>query len=212
MAKNDDTSFITNWPPEGLPRDDAAVRFTGGEARRDAWQQARAVCPSRARQLASINTRPLSDQEEAALKAARRAREAFYAPLIAAVNSGVLVAMGRPNKDAFSYLLIPPPLPSNWGFIRDLRFWPRELAPQPSPPPIRYVGPLETINAKPVSKEPAYYADIRRAADELFPDGYKNERPTNVNAFLDLADRQISAQRQARSTSPRGCEFPGMYG
>ena len=176
---NGSINSTADWPQEGLPREKAAIRMAGTTLWQT-WQQAKAACPPRWRQLASDT--PLTEDEQRNLNAVKQTREAFYAPLINATNSGVLVAKGRPKNDPFVYRAIPPPLPTNWETIPDLLFWPKKLAPQDSAFPFKVTElPSRQATAPKQSETPPQTATIR-SNKEWFEWAKQNILPDDANA------------------------------
>jgi hypothetical protein len=199
MAMADQPSNIAEWPPEGLPLKETAIRM-GGAALFEAWRAARIACPTTARRLAGIRLRNLTNDEKRRIAAADQSWHACFSALLTAWNAGELMCMGRRGDPLATPTLIPPPV-VGWTFrianlersivfdpakagtrIFDLRFWPNGIAPVAETSPVA-IGDTVAAQESPLaadvspSGKSAAQQSVIDAAKEIYPNGYSNLGP-----------------------------------
>jgi hypothetical protein len=142
MVKANQPSSIAEWPSEGLPLKEAAIRL-GNAALLDAWSAAAARLPSFRRQWVGIRYGDLTEDESRRIAASNQARNSCFSPLLESWNAGELICMGRRGDRLAMPTLIPPPVvgwtfrvaslersiiydPGKTGKIFDLRFLPKD--------------------------------------------------------------------------------------
>jgi hypothetical protein len=172
MADDATSSIITNWPPEGLGLAQARQRMPAYVRASDAQKTGTAIQhPNRAAFEAAV--------QDLYGRAEKELRERLEDSVL------FLVGYQAEHPDQPVWFDSQTIRSLQFDFDGDVvqlfngtvylscRIHSRK-SPKPAPPP------LVIKQNRSGKKEPAYYADIRRAAAELFPAGYERERPTVV--------------------------------